>query len=115
MAMPIIHTSATNLELSQERKALVERKLYPLYRLLPRGSEAEVDVVIRRVKEEEGDIFSVSAKLSTKNETYMAIATGQYLTRALSDVREYLRHSLCYGQSVPAPSFAYSRSNTITR
>lgn len=107
MAIPIVHASATNLELSQEHIALIERKMAPLGRLLSGEHDVQVDVIIRRVYHRfKGDMFYVSAKLSSEHGTYMAVSTGHYLTRALSGAREYLRHSLSRGDSVKArPSF----------
>lgn len=108
MAMPIISASATNLELSQERRALIEQKLAPLARLLRGERDVEMDVVVRRVQSRTGgDLFCVSAKLKTGDGTYMAVATGHYLTMALTGVREYLRRSLSRGESVATP-FSYS-------
>ena len=108
MAMPIIHASATNLELSQERRTLIQQKMAPLGRLLAGEHDVRVDVIIRRVSNAaDGDMFYVSAKLSSAKGTYMAVATGHYLTRALADAREYIRRSLSRGQSVLTP-FTYA-------
>lgn len=112
MAMPIINASATNLELSQERRALIEQKLAPLGRLLRGEHDVSMDVIVRRVQSRAGrDMFCVSAKLSTGSGTYMAVATGHYLTMALAGVREYLRRSLSRGESVATP-FSYSHHRT---
>lgn len=109
MAMPIINASATNLELSQEHIALIEQKLAPLCRLLTRERDVQVDVVVRLVTaEDNNDKFYVSTKLQTSSNTYMAVATGHYLTRALDDIRAYLRRSLSRGESVLTP-FSYGR------
>lgn len=101
MAMPNINTSATGIELNPERRALITQKLAPLGRLLVHEREIKVDVVIRRVESQmTGGMFYVSAKLETENGTYMAVSTSHYLTRALTEVREYLRRSISRGASV---------------
>lgn len=101
MAMPNINTSATGIELNPERRALITQKLAPLGRLLVHEREVKVDVVIRRIESQmTGGMFYVSAKLATENGTYMAVSTGHYLTRALTEVREYLRRSISKGSSV---------------
>lgn len=107
--MPNINASATNLELSQERQALIEQKLAPLGRLLAGERDIQIEVIVRRIKNSlDEDVFCVSAKLVTSTGTYMAVGSGHYLARALSGVREYLRRSLSRGESVRTP-FSYRR------
>jgi len=107
--MPNISASATNLELSQERQALIEQKLAPLGRLLAGERNIQMEVIVRRIESSLGDdMFCVSAKLVTSQGTYMAVGNGHYLARALSGVREYLRRSLSRGESVRTP-FSYKR------
>lgn len=99
--MPLINASATGIELNPERRALITQKLAPLGRLLVHEHEVAVDVVIRRVESQmTGGMFYVSAKLATDQGSYMAVATSHYLTRALTEVREYLRRSISRGASV---------------
>lgn len=106
MAMPNINTSATGIELNPERRALITQKLAPLGRLLVHEREVSMDVVIRRVESQmTGGMFYVSVKLATDNGTYMAVSTGHYLTRALTEVREYLRRSISRGASVKSLTF----------
>ena len=46
MVMPNISASATNLELSQERQALIEQKLAPLGRLLAGERNIQIEVIL---------------------------------------------------------------------
>lgn len=113
MTMPSINTSATGIELNNERRALIAQKLAPLGRLLVHEREVSIDVIIRRVDASlAGDMFYVSVKLVTDHGDYMAVATGRYLTRALTSVREYLRRSISRGESV---KLTYSPVSRVAR
>ena len=101
MAIPIITTRATNLELTDERQALITQKLAPLRRLLVHENEAAIEVVLRGVHGPwPGETFYVSTRLITDNGTYMAVASHRYLTRALTEVRDVLRRNISRGASV---------------
>ena len=101
MRLPTINTSATNFELTRERQSLISQKLAPLGRLLVHEEELQIDVNIRCLKTHlGGDAFYVSTKVTTDRGVYMAVATGRYLTRALTETREYLRRSISRGESV---------------
>lgn len=101
MNLPIINTSTTNIELTEERKSLITQKLAPLGRFLVHEENVEIDVNIRRMDAHlGGDTFYLSVKLTTDKGAYMAVATSRYLTRALTEAREYLRKSVSRGVSV---------------
>ena len=106
MTIPIINTSATNLELTNQVKSLITQKLAPLGRLLVHEREVKVDVTIRRIESAVGvDSYYVSTKLTTDRGSYMAAATGLYLTKALVLARESLRRSISKGASVETYNF----------
>lgn len=106
MKMPIINTSTTNLELTKERQSLITQKLAPLGRFLVHEEEVLIDVSIRRMESHLGsDAYYLSVKLTTERGVYMAVATSRYLTRALAEAREYLRRSICRGESVELSQF----------
>lgn len=101
MSIPTINTRATNVELNDERKSLISRKLMPLARYLRAESKLNIDVVMRKVRSRfGGDLYCVSVKVITPTDTYMAVATESHLSKALTRSRETLRRSISKGASV---------------
>ena len=101
MAMPTITTRATNLELTDERRALISQKLAPLRRLLVHEEEAAIEVVLRSVRGSFArETFYVSVRVVTERGTFMSVASHRYLTRALTEVRASLRRNISRGASV---------------
>ena len=114
MTFPIIHTKATNVELNEERKDLIARRLAPLARLLYGQGEIKVDVVLRRTRSRlTGDMYFVSVKLSTPQNSYMAVSAKAHLGRALTTAREMLRKSISRGASVSDYSIRRDRQEHL--
>jgi ribosome-associated translation inhibitor RaiA len=109
MAIPTITTRTTNLELTNERQALITQKLAPLRRLLVHEQEAVIDVMVRRIRGTlANEKFYVSLRLQTDQGSYMAVASHHYLTRAITDARDSLRRNISRGASVERHQVAYS-------
>lgn len=101
MNIPIIHARATNVELTKEYKVLINKKLLPLARFLKGQGEINVDVVVRKTSfHQMQSAFFVSLKVTTDNDTYMAVAMKPNLSSALVTARSMLRRSISSGESV---------------
>ena len=112
MSIPNINTRATNVELTDERKSLISRKLSPLSRFLVHEPDVLIDVVMRRVRMRlSGDRYYLSVKVATPTDTYIAVADERHLTKALTKVRETLRKSISRGASVVDYELRKSRQN----
>lgn len=101
MNVPIIRSRATNVELDQEHKTLINKRLFPLARFLRGQGETNIDVVIRKTNYHQGiSAFFVSVKVTTEKDTYMAVAMKPHLSGALLAARSMLRRSISKGSSV---------------
>ncbi len=101
MSIPNISTRATNVELTDERRSLISRRLSPLARFLVHEDEVNIDVVMRSIRARlGGDMFYISVKVTTPNDVYVTVAQGRQLGVALTKARETLRRSICRGESI---------------
>ena len=101
MAIPKIHTRATNVELTDTIKSLISRKLNPLARFLVHESDVQIDVVMRGVRSRfGGDVYHVSVKVTTPTNTYISVATERHIAKALTKTRETIRRTISRGASV---------------
>lgn len=100
MILPTINTRATNVELTDERRSLITRKLAPLARFLVHEGEVSIDVVMRRIRTRlGGTMYYLSVKVTTPSGAYLAVASETHLAKALTKVRETLRKSISRGSS----------------
>jgi len=114
MTIPIINTSATNLELTNELQSLISKKIAPLGRLLVHEREVKIDLSIRRIDSIVGaDSYYVSAKLSTDKGNYNVATSGYYLNRVLLSLQESLRRAVSKGASVETYKFAPVRRDHL--
>ena len=112
MSIPKISTRATNVELTNERRGLISRKLMPLSRFFVHESDVRIEVVLRKVRMRlSGDIYYLSLRVSTPNDVYMAVANEHQLARALEKARETIRRSVSKGASVANYQLRRSRQN----
>lgn len=101
LMIPKINIRATNVELTNERRSLISRKLSPLSRFLVHEEDVAIDVVMRKVRAQfTGDTYYVSVKVNTANDAYIAVAHEHHLAKALTSARESLRRTISRGASV---------------
>lgn len=95
MMFPTINIKAVNVELTKEDSSAITQKLAPLSRLVTDQDGVVFDVVIRNMKRGwfKGQ-YCVSVRMRTARRKYYAVASGAYLTKALSKVRDYLRRGI---------------------
>lgn len=109
MYVPSINTRATNIELTEDRRALIIRKLLPIGRVLDANEHAQIDLVMRRVRHKfGGSMYCLSVKLTTDRGSHIAIAIEPYLEKALSKARSVLRRSIVRGNR--GNDYAFMRS-----
>jgi len=114
MTLPRINIKATNVELNTSLRGLINRRLAPLSKMLQQESEVILNVVLRRTHSRvTGDMFFVSVKAVTSEDSYMAVSAKHHLSRALTSVRETLRQSISRGESVSDYSIRKSRQEKV--
>ena len=102
MYVPKINIRTTNVELTNERRALILKRLAPVGRLLGADEQGEIDVVLRRERQRLGGTkYYLSLKLTTSGGSFHAVAIESRLERALTKARDVLRRSLSDGKKQP--------------
>lgn len=98
MYVPTITTRATNVELTDGRRALIIKRLQPLGSALSPGTLAHLDVVIRRLPGRIGHgRYCVSAKLTTGEKTFVAMEIDSNLSKTLRKAERTLRRLVSGG------------------
>ena len=114
MYVPNIRTRTTNVELDNERRALIIRKLSSLGRLLSEAEQGDIDVVIRSERHHfGGSRYYLSVKLTTTGSVYYAVAIERRLEKALNKTRDTIKRSLSHGGSHANYLFGNDRMHLI--
>lgn len=94
MYVPAITTRATNVELTDERRAMIIKCLQPLGELFAPGQEPEIDVVLRKIPNSlvRGK-YCVSARLQAGGQSYVSMEIDTSLKRVLRKVERSLRRT----------------------
>lgn len=92
---------ATNVELTDERRALIVSRLAPLGRLVGSDENCRINVVMRYVSHRyDGARYCVSVKLLTDAGNHVAVAIEPFLGRALTKTRTVIQRSVSSGANV---------------
>lgn len=92
MYVPTISTRATNIELTDGRRALIANRLKPLGSVFAPGTIAHLDVAIRRLPGAMArNKYCISAKLTTDKRTFVAMEMDSSLSAALKKTERTLR------------------------
>lgn len=114
MYVPRISTRTTNVELTNERRALIIRKLTPIGRLLNADEQGDIDVVLRRERHRfGGNKYYLSVKLTTSGGAYHAVAIESHLEKALRKTRTIIKRALSKGSAQQEYSFRNDRMHLI--
>lgn len=97
MSFPTINIKATNLELTDELRTLLEEKLISLEKFIPEGEtdlkcEAELERVTNR--HQSGRIQRAEVNLYVAGKLYRAEATEEQMEQAIDVVRDELKREL---------------------
>ena len=96
MTIRTINTKATNLDISPKLQKLIEQKITPLGRFLPKHeTEVLCDVELSKAAEHQsGKIYRAEVNLTVNGKLYRAEATEEQIEKAIDQVRNELKYEL---------------------
>ncbi len=96
MAFPHIAVKVTNIELSPGLSALIDQKLMPLSKLIPKDeTDVTCKVEVQKLTEHQsGKIYRVEANIFAHGKVYRAEATEEQMEKAIDEVRDELKREL---------------------
>lgn len=97
MSFPPINVKATNIDLSDELRTLLEEKFSSLEKFVPDNEtdlkcEAELEKVTNH--HQSGRIYRAEVNLSVAGKLYRAEATEEQIEQAIDEVRDELKREL---------------------
>ena len=95
MAFPITHIKASNVELSDQLRGIVEQKLSGLEKFIGNETDVSCDVELgKTTASQSGNIFRAEVNLYLKGKLYRAEATTDQLEKSIDEVPEELYREL---------------------
>lgn len=93
MAFPIINVKGSNLELTDELKILIEQKITPIEKFLPKDeTDIKCDVEIEKINDQQsGNIFRAEINLFVAGIKYRAEKTEDQIEKAIDRARDELK------------------------
>ena len=101
MAFPNIQVKATNLHLTDEIQELLEQKIHPLAKFLPKdSSDLKCDVELERVADHQsGKIYRAEINLYVEGKLYRAEATEDQIEKAIDEMRDEVKREIRKAQA----------------
>lgn len=96
MSFPTINIKATNIELTDEYKTLLEEKISSLEKFLPEEeTDLKCDAELEKVTgQQSGRIYRAEVNLFVAGKLYRAEATEEQMERAIDEVRDEIKTEL---------------------
>ena len=93
MAFPIINFKGTNLDLTDDLKALIEQKITPIEKFLPKDeTDIKCDVEIEKINDQQsGNIFRAEINLFVAGVKYRAEKTEDQIEKAIDRMRDEIK------------------------
>lgn len=100
MTFPITHIKATNLELTDALRTLVEQKFDTLEKFIGNETDVSCDIELEKMtNSQNGNIFRAEANLFLRGKLYRAEATTDQIEKSIDEVPDELARELQKSQS----------------